>query len=123
MQTKEATAILDSLISGRDPRSGEELPPDSVLQRAPVIRALLLAKEAITSVTERQARRNLLPKCVGKPWTQEEEERLSSAYKAGASITALAKEHLRTERAIEARLIRLGLRQLADAAKEPFLRT
>lgn len=123
MNTKDAASIIDALITGRDPESREELPPETVLHRATVIRALLVAKEAIATVSARKARRNLLPQCVGQTWSPEEEGRLATAYKNGVSIAALAKDHKRTERAIEARLIRLGLRQVADAAKEPFLPT
>ena len=45
--TKDAASIVDTLITGHDPESGEELPPETVLHRASVIRALLVAKEAI----------------------------------------------------------------------------
>jgi hypothetical protein len=120
MNTKDAASIIDTLIKGHDPESGEDLPPETVLHRASVIRALLVAKAAMESVNARKARRDLLPQCVGQTWSPEEEERLATAYKNGATIAALAKDHMRTERAIEARLIRLGLREVTDATKEPF---
>ena len=48
-------------------------------------------------MSARKARRNLLPQCVGQTWSPEEEGRLATAYNNGASIAALAKDHMRTE--------------------------
>jgi hypothetical protein len=54
-------------------------------------------------------RRAQLPDNVGRAWTTEEEGRLVSAFKKGDSPVAIAHEHGRTLRAIEARLEKLGL--------------
>lgn len=50
-----------------------------------------------------------LPDNVGRAWTTEEESRLVAAFKKGDSPVALAHEHGRTLRAVEARLEKLGL--------------
>jgi hypothetical protein len=120
MQTKDVMTILESLIHGRDPDSGEELLPDNVMQRATVLRALLVAKTAIEATMARESRRSSLPKCVGKEWSQAEEAKLTVAFHDGRSISDLAKDHMRTERAIEARLIRLGILEIGDSQKKPF---
>jgi hypothetical protein len=54
-------------------------------------------------------RRAHLPARVGNYWTDEEDGKLTSAFKEGQAIELLAANHGRTTRAIEARLERLGL--------------
>lgn len=52
----------------------------------------------------------------GKSWSSQEDQRLTAAFQTGASFTVLAQAHEREERAIRARLQRLGL--LASDAVE-----
>jgi hypothetical protein len=104
-----AGETLKALIQGLDPRSGEALPAESVLQRAEVLRALLAAVAALEHSAARAQRRSLLPANVGRTWTDEEESKLVTAFKSGEAPEAIARRHRRTLRAIEARLERLGL--------------
>ncbi len=104
-----AGETLKALIQGLDPRTGEALPSDSVLQRAEVLRALLAAVAALERSAARAQRRSLLPANVGRAWTGEEEDNLVAAFRAGETPEAIARRHRRTLRAIEARLERLGL--------------
>ncbi len=108
MQTR-ARQILQSLIQGIDPVTGEELPRDTVLQHADVLRALLAGLSALEQTAARAQRRAQLPDNVGRAWTTEEESRLVAAFKSGESPTVIARKHGRTLRAIEARLEKLGL--------------
>lgn len=107
MQNSES--ILKSLIHGRDPGSNERLPPECVVHRPEVLRALLAGAEALDVVAVRAQRRAQLPDNVGAAWTTEEESRLVSAFKSGESPEIIARTHRRTLRAIEARLEKLGL--------------
>jgi hypothetical protein len=109
MTQTRARQILQSLIQGIDPISGEELPPETVLQHADVLRALLAGLSALEQTAARAQRRAQLPDNVGQVWTTEEESRLVTAFKAGDTPVAIARKHGRTVRAIEARLERLGL--------------
>lgn len=109
MTQTRARQILQSLIQGIDPVSGEELPHETVLQRADVLRALLAGLTALEQTAARAQRRAQLPDNVGQSWTTEEESRLVAAFKRGESPVAIAREHGRTLRAIEARLEKLGL--------------
>ena len=109
MQNPDATAILKTLIEGREPGSLEPLPAGSVAHRADVLRALLAAVAALEQVEVRSRRRAALPDNAGRPWTAEEDSRLVTAFKAGESPQAIAERHSRTLRAIEARLQRMGL--------------
>lgn len=99
-----AAAILQALINGVDPVSGADLPKESVLQNADVIRAMLTASTALEQMSGRAARRAKLPAGVGKAWTPAEEQKLISAFNRGTSIQEIASAHKRTIRAIESRL-------------------
>lgn len=101
--------ILKALIAGLNPESSEPLPNESVLHQAEVIRALLAGFNALDQMAARAQRRAQLPDNVGSAWTTEEESRLVAAFTGGDSPGALAREHGRTLRAIEARLQKLGL--------------
>ncbi len=109
MQQTRARQILQSLIQGIDPVTGEELPHETVLQHADVLRALLAGLAALEQTAARAQRRSQLPDNVGHAWTTDEESRLVAAFKRGDSPAAIAHQHGRTLRAIEARLEKLGL--------------
>jgi hypothetical protein len=109
MNAKRATQILQCLVQGIDPLSGQELPADGVLQKAEVLRALLSGVSALEERAAREARRAALPANVGTPWTAEEERRLVEAFQAGDALSLVAEKLGRTLRAIESRLERLGL--------------
>ena len=109
MQHSEARTILLSLIEGRNPRSGEQLPSECVVHHSDVLRALLLGVGAIDAVDARVKRRAALPENVGQGWTAQEEEQLRSEFVAKEPLGVVAARHGRTLRAIEARLQRVGL--------------
>ncbi len=109
MKRVEAVGILRSLVEGRDPATGEELPVEGVLQRAPVLRALLMAQAEMEESIQREKRRATLPERAGEPWTDEEDAQLMSGFQGGTTIADLATKHGRTTNAVEARLERLGL--------------
>ena len=109
MQEHRARKILQALVQGVDPATGEELAAGSVLQQADVLRALLAGVAALEQVAARAQRRAQLPENVGVQWTEQEEQTLVSAFRSGDALPEIAARHGRTLRAIEARLERLGL--------------
>ncbi|HKT71486.1 MAG TPA: hypothetical protein VJQ47_01240 [Steroidobacteraceae bacterium] len=109
MQTTRAREILQALIQGIDPATGEELREGAVLQRAEVLRALMAGVAALEQAAARAQRRAHLPHKVGRTWTPDEEADLAAAFRSGESLPDIAIRHERTLRAIEARLERLGL--------------
>jgi hypothetical protein len=111
-QFQKARAVLQSLIQGVDPVTGEEVPPDSIANKIEVNRALHTAVVALEQTQARLQRRAYLPASVGKTWSEEEEQALRAAFGSGDPVTAIAARHGRTVRAIEARLERLGLLRL-----------
>ncbi len=111
MSPQEAARILDLLAQGIDPDSGELLPSDNVVQSSAVIRALFLASRALgahpsAAMPEKEKDPSL--KQAGKPWTDEEAQRLLAAFDAGTPMDELALAHGRTKGGIRSRLVRLG---------------
>jgi hypothetical protein len=124
MNTTRATLILSSLVQGVDPTSGEELTPNSVLQSADVLRALLAGVTALKEQAGREARKRNRPANVGRPWTAHDESRLIEAFQTGETLSAIAEAVGRTLRAVEARLERLGLITPEQrSGEEPFIRS
>ena len=109
MKEQRARHILQALVQGIDPLTGEELAPGTVLQQADVLRALLAGVAALEQTAARAQRRAQLPGNVGRSWSADEESSLVTAFKAGDALAEIATRHGRTLRAIEARLERLGL--------------
>lgn len=108
-QFQRARLILDSLVQGIHPKTGGELPEDSVANDIDVSRAMATAVLALDQMSARVARRAQLPQSVGKRWTEEEQQRLREEFNGNEPISLIATQHGRTIRAIEARLERLGL--------------
>lgn len=113
MTPEEAKHIMTVLASGVDPTTGEVLPDDSTLNSPHVIRALFLAAKALEQMTARPARPSTdTPAKAGKPWSEEEDQRLLGSFDAGTPVAALARHHERTSGAITSRLVRLGRLQI-----------
>jgi hypothetical protein len=109
MKEQRARHILQALVQGVDPLTGEELPPGTILQHADVLRALLAGVSALEQTSARAQRRAQLPGNVGRAWSDAEETTLVAAFKSRDSLPDIAARHGRTVRAIEARLEKLGL--------------
>jgi hypothetical protein len=109
MKEQRARHILQALVQGIDPFTGDELPPGTILQRAEVLRALLAGVSALEQTAARAQRRAHLPGNVGRAWTEDEERTLVAAFKSADPLPDIAVRHGRTLRAIEARLEKLGL--------------
>jgi hypothetical protein len=109
LKLDHARNVIQALVQGNDPASGEPLPTDNILNRADVLRALLIASSSIEDAVARANRRAQLPGNVGRNWSKEEEETAVAAFKSGDPVGDIAARHGRTVRAIEARLERLGV--------------
>ena len=124
LQFQRARVILDSLVQGLHPKTGGELPKDSVVNEIEVNRAMATAVLALDQMSARLIRRAQLPKSVGKTWTEEEEQRLRDEFTGGEPIPLIATKHGRTIRAIEARLEKFGLLTTDQrVTTNPFLAT
>jgi hypothetical protein len=108
MKIDKATEIIHLLSQGIDPITGEEFDSNSPYQQADIIRALYLANDVLEKEQKRVKSRNNLPDNAGKPWFEEEDDRLVAGFDSGKTINELAKEHLRTVGSIQSRLVRHG---------------
>jgi len=108
MDNAQALAIVRSLANGIDPDSGEVFPTDSAYQRAPTVRALYHACEALETASQVQRRKSQLPAKTGEPWTEDEDRKLLSSFDAGHALGDLAVAHQRTQTGVRARLVKYG---------------
>ena len=114
MQERRAREILQALVQGNDPFTGEDLPAGTVLQRAEVMRALLAGVAALEHHAARASRRAQLPRNIGRSWSDAEQAELINAFESGEPLADIALRHGRTLRAIEARLEKIGLVTAAE---------
>jgi hypothetical protein len=110
-QRNESRQVLRQLALGLDPRSGELIEPNSLLQDPTVIRAFFLAIEALTDheiPPPPDTREKHLVRA-GLPWSGEEDEQLRQEFAHGINIQLITEMHYRTQGAIAARLVHLKL--------------
>ncbi len=103
MDITRAKELLSALADGIDPFTGELLPQNHVCNQPEMIRAFHEVLNVIPS-----PKKKILPRNAGKPWTNIEEEKLLEEFDSGMTISAIAKEHGRSNGAIESRLSDLG---------------
>lgn len=111
MDIGRAREIVRILADGVDPTTGEVLPAESVYNSPEVIRALFALLEA---TSEKKKVEQIPNRNAGKPWTDIEDDKLRDEFASKIKISEIAKEHGRTNGAIESRLDHLGLK------KKPF---
>lgn len=109
MNSARAHTLLQALVEGNDPITGEPLPPKSALHHGDVLRALVKAVDVLKRDAAREARRSALPKNVGQNWTEKEEAELARRFHSKESLDDIAAQLGRTPRAIELRLEQLGI--------------
>jgi hypothetical protein len=109
MDDLEAAATLKSLATGLDPGTGAPLAAALASLATPdVVRALYLAADSLEARQRLVRRQSSLPRNAGKPWSADEDERLLTAFDAGAGVDSLVAAHERTRAGIEARLVKHG---------------
>ena len=108
-QLQKARAVLQALLHGLHPVTGDELPREDIVNDIEVNRAMAMAVTALDQMAIKLTRRAALPDKVGNAWTAEEEQQLKDEFNRNESVPDMAITHGRTLRAIEARLERLGL--------------
>src|SRR2546422_10271839 len=103
MKEQRARQILEALVHGVDPLTGQELAPATVLQHADVLRALLAGVCALEQMAARAQRRAQLPGNVGRAWTAGGGGTLVAAVKSGGFLAGIAARHRRTGGGIRGR--------------------
>ncbi len=108
MELEKAISIIKALSDGVDPYTGEQYPPDSPYQMPDTVRALNQAIAALEKQQKTSIRQKNLPTSAGKPWNDEEDDRLLEAYDTDTPINEISKIHGRTVGAIKSRLVKHG---------------
>ena len=114
MNTKDAYTLLEALMDGINPITGELLPSDHVCQEPAVLRALHKALMVLRSDADmrgddpaplnRDGRLN-----AGRLWTQKDLDWLKQLHEAGTPIDEMCHLLQRRKRGIEKQLAYLGL--------------
>ncbi len=116
MTPKDAKSVLEQLVHGIDPDTGEVLNAPGVLASPVVREALRLGAEALGASKRRQERKTSELPAAGKAWTHEEDLLLAAGFDQGKTVHEIAREHGRTVGGIAARMVRLGIiNERADA--------
>lgn len=101
MNIEHEKEILNALVSGVNPFTGEIYDKNHILQNPEIVRVLFFALKVLKDVSKP-------PTNSGKPWTKEEDQRLIAAFDIGISVMHIAEVHCRTVGAITSRLSKLG---------------
>ncbi len=110
VNTNEAADILEMLMDGVDPITGEILPAEHVCQEPAVSQALLRAVALLRSQPEETVQpRTRKKRNAGRPWTMDETMELKRLFEAGASVHELCSLLERRPRGIDKQLQYLGL--------------
>ena len=109
MNNQEACELLERLIAGVHPTTGELLANDSAYSDPMVLRALALAIQALRGAQE-PARRTRESRANNRlSWTGEEDEFLRKAFSQGLTPSAIGAQLQRSEHNVKVRLNALGL--------------
>lgn len=112
MEREHTLRILNALASGIHPATGEKFAADSPYQHPDIVRALFEAARAVEGghapAADAGPKPALPQSGAGSRWSNEEEQRLATAFDAGRSVDELAHAHNRSRAGIEARLVKLG---------------
>lgn len=106
MDIIRAKEIIRILADGVDPTTGEILPNESVYNSPDVIRALFTVLERLDYEANDPLRN------AGKPWAENEDDKLRDEFLAKMKISDMAREHGRSYGAIESRLEHVGLKKI-----------
>ncbi len=108
IKLSRAIEIINTLIDGIDPFTGEVYSKDSIFKNTEIIDSLTLSLKGLIHLEKIKKRATSLPKNAGRPWTIEFDNELINKFDNGTSIKDLSIYYKRTKGAIRARLIKLG---------------
>ena len=113
MNINQAKNIIAALADGINPVTGKVLPDNDSCNQPQVIRALHSVL-AVLGENEKAAQSIIVdkPDNAGKSWTKEDEETLCEMFDSSCAPDTISQYFKRTDRAIAARLVKLG--KIAD---------
>lgn len=101
--TKNAVAVLEALVAGKDPKTGERLPADHFANELNINAGLWVALGCVDDYALRCERRAAAVNA-GEPWCHEDDRTAVGLRADGYSIRDIAHELKRTEAGVRARL-------------------
>ena len=102
---EEKLQVIDALLRGIDPSTGEVLDADSFVNED-AFKAVLVT--ALHAIERKQMREKYKKPSSGARWTEDEEARLVEEYNNNLSISEIAEMHGRSTSSIQNRLIKLA---------------
>ena len=128
MSPERAVEIIENLVDGIHPLTGEILPESNICEEPGIVDALncaiqvlnerIVANRAIEEYRRQQSRGTVnevasieekKPDNTGKPWLPKADAELLELYKSGVSVKEIAKKFKRTNGSIRSRLAALGV--------------
>ena len=106
MKKNEAKKLIELMSDGFDPRTGEKLPNDHLLNDLECVRALSFALNAIEF--HKSSKKRFRPKNHGNSWSETDDKLLLEMFNAGVSNGKIAQHLGRNINGIKGRLHRLG---------------
>lgn len=120
MTREEAARILEQLLNGIHPVTGEVLAGDHVCSEVEVMRALHMGYAVLmqtqTEMHSDQERESFVPAGREKthlPWTDEEDRYLRQAWAENVTVDDMRRQLRRTLRSVKCRLVYLGVADYA----------
>lgn len=104
MEIHRAKEIIRILAEGVDPMTGEVLPNNHVCNQGEVVRAFYVALDVMGSKQKKKR-----PENAGKSWSAEDERQLKELFGNGTAKKEICRVLKRTETAVAAHLVRMGL--------------
>ena len=114
MDITRAKELLSALADGVDPFTSEIFPQNHICNHPDIIRAFHKVLQPAQDAKKEGGAPN-----AGKPWSQEEQDKLVNEFQSGMKLSAIAKEHGRSRGSIEAKLAHLGLIENSYFTRKP----
>lgn len=118
MDILRAKELLEGLADGVNPLTGEVLSADDSCNQAEIVRAIYVVLRHLEETSETNEKS--LPSNAGKPWSAEDDSKLSELYLAGTTMKEIQDYFQRTRGSISSRLVKLGLKEKSQRNNIPF---
>lgn len=110
MTAAEAREILQAMLDGADPVTGEILPQEHICNYPEVMRALQMAISSMADVRHASAKVRKNGRLnAGRVWTVGDISELELLFSAGAAMDEMCRQLQRRERGVKKQLAALGL--------------
>ncbi len=129
MNHQDAISMLEQMLNGVHPLTGEVLEQGHICHEPQIMRALYKAISALRDAEGTKAGAADKPRRRAKEinksnvWTQEEDEYLRNAHEMGTAVGEIARTLQRREKAVKCRLVFLGLASREILGNQQYAQT